>query len=84
MSGDAGLRLSSDGGEPNAPLSSLRRDEIIGRAHHGLQIIIRLDDFDQAVFGRTVAAIGIRVMLLHQSLVLDLDVFERRVRTGAP
>jgi hypothetical protein len=50
-------------------------------AHHGLQIIIGLDDLDQAVFGGTVAAIGVGMMLLHQRLVFRLDGFERGIGT---
>src|SRR5260370_1556407 len=48
-------------------------------AHHGLQIIIRLDNFDQAIFGGAVAAIGVGMMLLHQRLVFRLDGLERRI-----
>src|ERR1700677_1686606 len=48
-------------------------------APHGLQIVIGLDDFDQAVLGGAVAAIGVGMMLLHQRLVLRLDGLERRV-----
>src|SRR5262249_60934757 len=51
----------------------------LARAHHRLQIIVGLDDLDQAILGRAVAAIGVRVMLLHQRLVLHLDVFQRRL-----
>src|SRR6266851_778947 len=50
-------------------------------AHHGFKIIIRLDDFDQAIFGGAVAAIGVGMVLLHQGLVFRLDGLERRVRT---
>ena len=72
--------------EPSSPLSSLRtrrarRDDEntgLGLAHHGLQIIIRLDDLDQAILGGAVAAIGVGVVLLDQRLVLRLDVYERR------
>ena len=49
-------------------------------AHHGLEIIIRLDDLDQAILGGAVAAIGVGMVLLHQRLVLRLDGFQRRVR----
>src|SRR5690606_32259085 len=42
------------------------------RPHHGLQIIVGLDDLDQPILGRTVTAIGIGMMLLHQKLVLRL------------
>src|SRR5258708_9001569 len=48
-------------------------------AHHRLEIIIRLDDFDQAVFGGAVAAIGVGMVLLHQRLVFRLDGLERRI-----
>src|SRR5467141_4685680 len=48
-------------------------------AHHRLEIIIRLDDFDQAVLGGAVAAIGVRMVLLHQRLVFGLDGLERRI-----
>src|SRR6202165_6246929 len=48
-------------------------------AHHGFKIIIRFDDFDQAIFGGAVAAIGVGMVLLHQRLVLRLDGFERCV-----
>ena len=61
--------------------AAARRDDEntgLGLAHHGLQIIIRLDDLDQAVLGGAVAAIGVGVVLLHQRLVLRLDVVERR------
>src|ERR1700738_2686351 len=59
-----------------------RDDQWLARAaHYGLQIIIRLDDFDQAIFGGAVAAIGIGMVLLHQRLVFRLDDLERRIRT---
>src|SRR4029079_7514911 len=45
-------------------------------AHHVLEIIIRLDDLDQAVLGGAVAAIGVGMVLLNQRLVLGLDVLE--------
>src|SRR6266853_1930865 len=48
-------------------------------AHHGFKIIIRLDDFDQAIFGGAVAAIGVGMVLLHQRLVFGLDGLERRI-----
>src|SRR3954469_13668002 len=48
-----------------------------GLAHHGLQIIMRLDDLDQAILSGAVAAVGVGVVLLHQRLVLGLDVGER-------
>src|SRR6185437_14827313 len=48
-------------------------------ANHGLQIIIRLDDLDQAILGGAVAAIGVGMVLLHQRLVSGLDVDERRI-----
>ena len=60
-----------------------RRDDEntgLGLAHHGLQIIVRLDDLDQAVLGGAVTAIGVGVVLLDQRLVLRLDVDERRFR----
>src|SRR5258707_3317704 len=50
-------------------------------AHHRLEIIIRLDDFDQAVFGGAVAAIGVGMVLLHQRLVFRLDGFQRCIGT---
>src|SRR6266702_7258225 len=53
----------------------------LGFPHHRLQIIIRLDDLDQAVFGGAVAVVGVGVVLLHQRFVLGLDVGERG--TGA-
>src|SRR6202140_2738763 len=57
-----------------------RDDQWLARAaHYGLQIIIRLDDFDQAVFGGAVAAIGVGMVLLHQRLVFRLDDLERCV-----
>src|ERR1700760_4189654 len=52
-------------------------------ADHRLEIIIRLDDFDQAILGGTVAAIGVGMVLLDQRLVLRLDVFERRIGAQA-
>src|ERR1700726_1343329 len=59
-----------------------RDDQWLARAaHYGLQIIIRLDDFDQAVFGGAVAAIGVGMVLLHQRLVFRLDGLERRIGT---
>src|SRR5258705_1612830 len=48
-------------------------------AHYRLEIVIRLDDFDQAVFCGAVAAIGVGMVLLHQRLVFRLDGFERRI-----
>src|SRR6185312_9000842 len=39
-----------------------------------LQIIIRLDDLDQAVLGRAVAAIGVGVVTLDQLLEARLDL----------
>src|ERR1700677_2642798 len=48
-------------------------------APHGLQIVIGLDDFDQAILGGAVAAIGVGMVLLHQRLVFGLDGLERRV-----
>src|SRR3954464_8642014 len=54
-----------------------KRARSLRLAHHGLQIIIRLDDFDQAILGGAVATVGIGVVLLHQRLVLGLDVGER-------
>src|ERR1700748_2658484 len=50
-------------------------------ADHRLEIIIRLDDFDQAILGGTVAAIGVGMVLLDQRLVFRLDVFQRGVRS---
>src|ERR1700690_1811696 len=50
-------------------------------AHHGLEIIIRLDDLDQAILGGAVAAIGVGMMLLDQRLVFGLDGLERRIGT---
>src|SRR6185437_13487033 len=79
------VRNGQAGSSPNlgrwlwAPAFAGRRRSAC--AHHGLQIIVRLDDLDQAVFGRTVAAIGVGMVLLDQSLVLVLDVFQGRVRT---
>src|SRR5579864_8811472 len=58
--------------------SEWRQREALRLPHHRLQIIIRLDDLDQAIFGGAVAAIGVGVVLLHQRLVLGLDVGERR------
>src|ERR1700726_1159828 len=58
-----------------------RDDQWLARAaHYGLQIIICLDDLDQAIFGGTVAAIGVGMVLLHQRLVLHLGGLERRIR----
>src|SRR6202051_3271132 len=48
-------------------------------AHYRLEIIIGLDDLDQAILGRAVAAIGVGMVLLHQRLVFGLDGFERRI-----
>src|ERR1700677_4901803 len=48
-------------------------------APHGLQIVIGLDDFDQAILGGAVAAIGVGMMLLHQRLVFRLDGLERGI-----
>src|ERR1700731_2679287 len=50
-------------------------------AYHRLEIIIRLDDLDQAILGGAVAAIGVGMVLLHQRLVFRLDGLERRVGT---
>src|SRR5579863_815882 len=47
-------------------------------AYHGLEIIIRLDDLDQAILGGAVAAVGVGVVLFDQRLVSGLDVLERR------
>src|SRR5580700_8695362 len=41
---------------------------------HGFQIVVRLDDLTQAVLVRSVAAVGVGVMALHQDLELGLDV----------
>ncbi len=62
------LRSPSFGGQVAA--SGLTKRRSLARAHHGLQIIVGLDDLDQAILGRAVAAIGVGVMLLHQRLVL--------------
>src|SRR3954464_3514461 len=48
-------------------------------AHYSFEIIIRLDDFDQAIFGGAVATIGVGMVLLHQRLVFRLDGLERRI-----
>src|ERR1700726_1170368 len=57
-----------------------RDDQWLARAaHYGLQIIIRLDDLDQAVLGGAVAAIGVGMVLLHQRLVFGFHGFERRI-----
>ena len=53
-------------------------------AHDGLEVIIRLDDLDQAILGGAVAAIGVGMVLLHQRLVLRLDVLQRRFGGRAP
>src|SRR5258708_14645062 len=50
-------------------------------AHYRLEIIIRLDDLDQAVFGGAVAAIGVGMVLLHQRLVFRLDGLQRGIGT---
>src|ERR1700760_261941 len=63
--------------ENRCPLFRIMR---LARAHHRLQIVVGLDDLDQAILGRAIAAIGIGVMLLHQRLVLGLDVVQRRIR----
>src|SRR5258705_2025787 len=85
----AALRMRSprrgEGAAPPAiPAEPLRRDEASltsGRAAHDrLEIVICLDDFDQAIFGRTVAAIGVGMVLLHQRLVFRLDDLKRRIR----
>src|SRR5215470_2828186 len=39
-----------------------------------LQIFISLDDLAQPIFGRAIAAIGVRVMALHQHLEAQLDL----------
>src|SRR5882724_1555336 len=68
---------------PAITAEPLRRDEALtsGRAAHDrLEIVICLDDFDQAIFGRTVAAIGVGMVLLHQRLVFRLDDLKRRIR----
>src|SRR5262245_19946054 len=39
-----------------------------------LQIFIRLDDLAQPIFGRAIAAIGVRMMALHQHLEAQLDL----------
>ena len=41
-----------------------------------LQIIIRLDDLDQAILGGAVATIGVGMVLLDQRLVLRLDLLK--------
>src|SRR5258705_4070703 len=38
-----------------------------------LQIIVCLDDFDEAILGRAVAAIGVRMMPLHEFMEARLD-----------
>ena len=53
----------------------------LSAANHRLEIIIRLDDLDQAILGGAVAAIGVGMVLLDQRLVFGLDGFERRIRT---
>src|ERR1700692_1842630 len=57
---------------------------VLARAYHRLQIIICLDDLDQAVLGGAVAAIGVGMVLLHQRLVFGLHGFERRISAEAP
>src|SRR5262245_57035835 len=44
---------------------------------YGFQVFIGLDDVAQPILGGAVAAIGVRVMALHQCLEADLD-FDRR------
>src|SRR6202162_3846429 len=62
------------------PLLRMRDTSVSARAaHHSFEIIIRLDDFYQAIFGETVAAIGVGMVLLHQRLVFRLDGLERRI-----
>src|SRR5262245_10613612 len=41
---------------------------------HRFEIVIGLDDLTQPVFGGTIAAIGVRVMALHQGLEANLDL----------
>src|SRR6202007_929059 len=86
------LRQTTSWGYGSRICASLVRDDTEGVApkcryddakalrllHHRLQIIIRLDDLDQAIFGRAVAAIGVGMVLLDQRLVLRLDLFQSR------
>src|SRR6266849_9219591 len=77
-------RRGEDAAPPAITAEPLRRDEASltsgCAAHDRLEIIICLDDFDQAIFGRTVAAIGVGMVLLHQRLVFRLDDLEGRIR----
>src|SRR3984957_17728882 len=67
---------------PVIPASAGTAVSSSGRAAYDrLEIIVRLDDFDQAILGGAVAAIGIGMVLLHQRLVFRLDGLERRVGT---
>lgn len=47
--------------------------------HHGLQVMVGLDDLDQALLRRAVAAIGIGVVPLDHRPVPRLDISERRI-----
>src|ERR1044072_1298155 len=44
-----------------------------------LEIIVRLDDLDEAVLGRAVSAVRIRMMALHQFLEARLDLDRGRI-----
>src|SRR6185503_2987766 len=52
---------------------------LLRAADDRLEIIIRLDDLDQAILGGAVAAIGVGMVLLHQQLVFCLHRFQRRI-----
>src|SRR5215467_7921975 len=49
----------------------------------GLEIRISLDDLAQPIFGRTIAAVGVGMMALHQRLELPLDLLCRGIRVEA-
>src|SRR3954451_7221918 len=71
----------SRGPAPTKPATGVRQHEALpsAGANDCLEIIIGLDDFDQAILSRAVATIRIWMMLLDQRLVFRLYHFERRV-----
>ena len=74
-----GLQMSGLSGIGNSCPSiraggkSKRRDLLSAEAGL-LEVLVGLDNLPQAVFGRAIATIGIRVVLLDQRLVLFRDV----------
>src|SRR5262249_20298541 len=68
-------------GQARSKPAAARTQFALTRSHHRLQIIIRLDDLDQPILGRAVAAVCVGMMLLYQRLVFQLDFLKRRVGT---